>query len=88
MPERTVSKETTAQQGLSALMGLIMAKSGCPQTGPHFKPMVRFRVPLATAEGTLYRAASIYLLAQYFVNEVGGEPELKFEGLTKIYENL
>lgn len=68
-------------------MGLVMAKSGCSQTD-HFKPMVRFHVPLETAERTLYRAISIYLLAQYLVNEVEGESDLKFEGPTKIYENL
>ena len=40
-PQRTVSKDTTAQQGLSALMGLVMATSGCPIMGL-FKPMAAF----------------------------------------------
>ena len=31
-PERVVSRDTTAQKGISYLMGLIMATSGCPHT--------------------------------------------------------
>jgi len=45
-PDRTVVKEATAQEGVSSLMGLIMAISGCLRTAL-FKPMARFHLPMA-----------------------------------------
>lgn len=86
-PERIVSKGTTAQKGVSSLMGLIMATSGCPHTS-FFKPMARFHLPLATAGETIYRATSMYLLAQYFMRKQGQEADLELEGLAKIYYNI
>ncbi len=85
--ERTVAKETTAQHGVSSLMGLIMATSGCPHTA-FFKPMARFHLPLATGEETLYRASAMYLLAQFFLRRAGQPAELELDGLTALYENL
>ncbi len=86
-PQRTISKETTAQKSLSSVMGLIMATSGCPHM-EFFKPMARFHLPLASAEETIYRAASMYLLAQYFLRKEGQEADLELEGLKKIYANI
>lgn len=68
--ERNVSKETSAQKGVSSLMGLIMATSGCPHTN-FLKPMARFHLPLASIEETMCRAVSMYLLAQYFRRKQG-----------------
>ena len=45
-PARTMVKEVTAQEGVSSLMGLIMATSGCLRTAL-FKPMARFHLPMA-----------------------------------------
>lgn len=87
MPERIVSKGTPAQKGVSSLMGLIMATSGCPHTS-FFKPMARFHLPLASADETIYRATSMYLLAQYFLRKQGQETDLELEGLAKIYHNI
>lgn len=86
-PQRSVSKETSAQKSLSSVMGLIMATSGCPHM-EFFKPMARFHLPLASAEETIYRAASMYLLAQYFLRKEGQEADLDLEGLKKIYQNI
>lgn len=86
-PERTVSKNTTAQTGISSLLGLIVATSGCPHTG-FFKPMARFHLPFASETETIYRASSMYLLAQFFIRKQGGEADLDMEGLVKIYRNL
>ena len=85
--ERMISKHTTAQQGISALMGLIMATSGCPLTS-FFKPMARFHLPLASGEETIYRATSMYLLAQYFLRKEGRESDLELDGLTEIYRDM
>ena len=86
-PQRTISKETSAQKSLSSVMGLIMATSGCPHM-EFFKPMARFHLPLASAEETIYRASSMYLLAQYFLRKEGQEADFDLEGLKKIYENI
>jgi len=86
-PARTVVKEASAQEGVSSLMGLIMATSGCPRTAL-FKPMARFHLPMANGAETMYRASSMYLLSQYFVYESGGEPDMKLEGLKLFYEEL
>lgn len=85
--ERTVIQRTTAQKAISSLMGLVMATSGCPRTA-YFRPMARFHLPLASEDETLYRAASMYLLAQYFRRQAGREADLELRGLTDIYENL
>lgn len=85
--ERTVSAETTLQRGLSSLLGLILATSACPHTR-YFRPMARFHLPLACEEETIYRAASMYLLAQYFINKEGGIADIELIGLSDIYYNM
>ena len=64
-----------------------MATSACPHTA-HFRPMARFHLPLASKEETLYRATSMYLLAQYFAYRDGENPDLDLSGLARIYANL
>ena len=84
---RTISKTASAQQGLSALMGVIMATSGCPYTA-YFKPMARFHLPFANEEETVYRAVSMYLVSQYFANERGQSADLALDGLGRIYKDI
>ena len=85
--DRHISQQTSAQQGLSSLMGLLIAASGCPHTD-FFKPMARFHLPLAGRDETVYRAVSTYLLAQYFIQREGGEADFQLEGLKRIYDNI
>lgn len=85
--ERTVSRNTTAQQGISSLMGLVIAISECPHTD-FLKPMARFHLPFADEEETIWRATSTYLLAQYFLIIKGHRIDLELEGLTRIYQNI
>jgi hypothetical protein len=85
--ERIISQKTTAQKGISALMGLIMATSGCPHAS-FFKPMARFHLPLASEEETIYRVTSMYLLAQFFRKLDGRDANLELDGLTRIYEEM
>ena len=85
--QRVVSKETSAQKGVSSLMGLIMATSGCPHTA-FLKPMARFHLPFADAQETVYRATSMYLLAQYFLQKEGKEADLEMKGLMNIYTRI
>ncbi len=85
--ERLVSQETSAQNGISSLMGLVIATSGCPRTA-FFRAMARFHLPLANSQESIYRVASTYLLAQYFLKKKGSDVDLELEGLKDIYENL
>jgi hypothetical protein len=85
--DRTVIQRTTAQTAISSFMGLLIATSGCPHT-VYLSPMARYHLPLANREETTYRATSMYLLAQYFVKQSGGEASLELEGLKQIYHEM
>ncbi len=83
--ERTISTHTTLQRGLSSLLGLLMATSGCPHTRL-FRPMARFHLPFSSAEETTYRAAANYLLSQYFCD--GEKRDWQLQGLAESYRAL
>ncbi len=85
--ERHVSQHTTVQRGISSLLGLLFAASGCPHTA-YLKPMARFHLPLASKEDTIFRAAGMYFLAQYFLRKAGKKSDPELDGLKKIYANL
>ncbi len=85
--ERVIRAETTIQRGICSLMGLLMATSRCPMTR-FFKPMARFHLPFASTQETIWRATSTYLLAQYFKQQEGSDPDLIFAGLSCIYQDI
>jgi hypothetical protein len=53
--DRLYAKDTTVQGGLSPLLGIIMTTSGCPVM-EQLKPMVRFHLPFASLDETIFRA--------------------------------
>ena len=85
--DRMISQITTVQRAVGSLMGLLIAASGCPHT-VYFRPMARFHLPLANDEETVYRAASMYLLAQYFIRKAGQDVDFDLAGLRSIYRNI
>lgn len=87
LDERSITRSCTAQEGLSALMGIITATSGCPNTS-FFKPMARFHLPFANTEETFYRATSMYMLGQYYRwhNDKGFDMDMK--GLLQFYKGV
>lgn len=85
--ERTISGDTSMQRALSSILGLVMATSPCPHT-EFLKPMAHFHLPLASEEETIYRASSMYLLAQYFRRKDGLDFSMELNNLTAIYQNL
>lgn len=85
--ERTISQQTSAQRAIGSMLGLINSVSGCPHLA-YFRPMARFHLPLASREETIYRATSMYLLAQYFRARAGREPDFSLHGLQEIYRNV
>ena len=65
-PEKMIQKDTSVQKGLSSLMGLLLATSGCPGLA-RFKPLARFHLPFATREDTIIRMIGSYFTAQYLL---------------------
>ncbi|MCW8918297.1 MAG: hypothetical protein OQL08_05730 [Gammaproteobacteria bacterium] len=87
LDERIVTRDATAQEGISALMGIITATSGCPHT-VFFKPMARFHLPFANTEETFYRAASMYMLGQFYRWQAGKSVDMDLTGIHKFYEQV
>jgi hypothetical protein len=91
--ERRVYTETSVQQAMSSVFGLIMATSGCPWTD-RLRPMARFHVPFAGETETLYRSVSMYLLSREFMPRekpgaaAPGAGTGGFAGLEDLYRNL
>jgi hypothetical protein len=83
--ERTYTKRTAVQKGLSALIGITMVTSNCPIMD-QLRPMVRFHLPFATPMETIYRAVTMYLLSQFFVMHRGRTPDWQLTRLKEIYK--
>jgi hypothetical protein len=81
-PERTYTKATNVQDGLYSILGIVMPTSDCPVMA-FYKPMARFHLPFSTAQETLFRSASNYLLRQYFEYKRGRQPDLEMQQLGK-----
>jgi hypothetical protein len=85
--ERTYAQDTSVQNSLSAILGIYMVTSNCPILD-YLRPMVRFHLPFATATETVFRAVSMYLVAQYFRKQKGLEPDWSLKGLEQIYKEV
>lgn len=85
--ERSYSKAATIQEGLSALLGIIMVTSGCPVM-ERLKPMVRFHLPFAALEESTYRMLSMYLTAQLYRHRKGLPTDWNLNGLDAIYQDV
>ncbi len=72
--ERSYMKSATIPHGLSPLLGIIMTTSGCPVMDP-LKPMVRYHLPFASLEETVFRMVSMYFVGQFLRNHEGKQAE-------------
>lgn len=84
---RRYLKETSLQEALGSLVGIIMTTGGCPILAP-LRPMVRFHLPFATLEETEFRMISMYLFAQYLCLKSGKQPDWALDGLQAIYDRV
>ena len=82
-----VKKQVSIQHALSSMLGIIMVTSGCKDLDM-LKPMVKFHLPFASIEETIYRATSMYLLAQYFRHKRGLVPDWDMDGLISVYRRI
>jgi hypothetical protein len=82
--ERIIYAQTSAQQALSSVLGLIMATAGCPWTD-RLRPMARFHLPFASELETVYRSICMFLLAR----ELSGAGDTAgYAALETLYQNL
>ena len=86
-PERSFEKEVPVATGISSLLGLQMATSGCPILGK-LRPMVRFHLPFATSKETVFRAVATYLVAQYAHAQAKEPADWSLEGLRATYREV
>jgi hypothetical protein len=84
---RQYHKRVPVQVSVSSLMGLHMVTSGCPIMDK-LRPMVYTHLPFATVEETLYRAISMYLVAQFLLHKRGEAPDWELKNLVKIYDDI
>ncbi len=85
--ERSYAKSATIQEGLSAMLGIIMVASGCPVM-ERLKPMVRFHLPFAAMEETTYRMLSMYLMAQLYNYRRREHADWDLHGLDSVYKDV
>lgn len=84
---RDFSKRVPLQYGVSSLMGLLMVTSGCPVMDK-LRPMAHTHLPFASAQETIYRICSMFLLGQYFIQQEGGTPDWSLEKMAQMFEGI
>ncbi len=84
---REIRKRAPVQYGVSSLMGLIMATSGCPIMDK-LRPMTHTHLPFSTIEETMYRTVSMYLFAQYYLRQRGRPADWDLAGLIDHFEAI
>ena len=85
--ERAYEKDTTMQKGLSSIIGIYMVTSNCPVMDK-LRPNVRFHLPFASMDESVYRAVAMYLVAQYFRMREGQAPDWELKHLHEIYKEV
>jgi hypothetical protein len=85
--ERTYEKEVPLQKGLSSIIGIYMVTSNCPVMDA-LRPNVRFHLPFASMDETIYRAVAMYLVAQYFRMRKGKQPDWELKHLVETYHAI
>ncbi|MCU1716570.1 DUF6901 family protein [Pseudomonas sp. 5P_3.1_Bac2] len=86
-PEREYTKLIGLEEGLRALLGVIMATSACPLLN-QLKPMAQQHLPFANAQEFTLRAVSVYLTQQYFHLREGREADWQLKGLVHMFQQL
>lgn len=85
VPERRYLKRAPVQQALSAMIGVLTAASGCPVLDK-LRPMVQTHLPFMSPEESTYRLIGMYLLAQYFRDKQGLQPDWDLDQLVRLLE--
>ncbi|MCF7204072.1 DUF6901 family protein [Pseudomonas oligotrophica] len=86
-PEREYTKMVGLEEGLRALLGVIMATSACPVLA-RLKPMAQQHLPFANNREFVLRAVSLYLARQYFNLREGRHADWELRGLVRSFQQL
>ncbi len=86
-PHRAFLHQTSVQKGLSSLLGIYMVSSGCPVMNT-LRPMVEFHLPFASVAETTYRTIGMYVMAQFFRQRRGGEPDFALDKLPALLDEV
>ncbi|MEI6072205.1 MAG: hypothetical protein WCS31_10465 [Verrucomicrobiae bacterium] len=86
-PFRMFSARVKNTQAVGSLIGIYMVTSGCPILDK-LRPMVFTHLPFATTEESVYRAISMYLMAQYFRYKKGLVPDWDLKELASFYDEV
>lgn len=86
-PEREYAKETSLEEGVRSLMGVIMATSACPILA-QLKPNARYHLPFASQEEFISRSTALYLMRQYYLYREGRHPDWDLQGLIRLNQEL
>jgi len=84
---RKYSAHVKNTQAVGSLIGIYMVTGGCPIMDK-LRPMVLTHLPFATIEESIYRAISMYLMAQYFRYKRGYAPDWDLKELTAFYDEV
>jgi hypothetical protein len=85
--QRQYAKQTSLEEGVRALIGVVMASSGCPILS-NLKPLVKNHLPFTSQEEYITRMVSSYLLQQYFKYKDGQQPDWDLQGLIEANKQL
>ncbi|WP_263141737.1 hypothetical protein [Pseudomonas sp. RIT-PI-AD] len=86
-PEREYAKTVGLEEGLRALLGVIMATSACPILN-RLKPMAHQHLPFASHQEFTLRTVSLYLARQYFNMREGRHADWELKGLVRLFQQL
>lgn len=86
-PARTYFKDTDVQEALRSYLGLVMSTSECPYFSK-LRGMAHLHLPFATVNETVFRTVGAYLIQQYYVQNNGGSPDWRLEGLKLFFSEL
>lgn len=86
-PARQYFKESSLEEGLRSLMGLLMANCDCPILSK-LKPMAYTHLPFASQEEFIIRSVGTYLLRQYFHHHDRQQPDWDLKGLVELNNEL
>lgn len=82
---REYAKRSSLFEGLSSLIGLTMATSGCPHLDM-LRPMAYTHLPFANVGESFVRSLGTYLVAQFLRQRTGLPPDWSLERLGALYE--
>ena len=85
--ERNFVKHTSTAEGLSSMMGFVMASSECPILSK-LKPLARNHLPFESPEEQVYRSLGMYLLYQKFSTKNKDNPDWTLNSFTKFFEEI